>query len=200
MPQIPIIMPQLGESIAEATIVNIAVKPGERGWTAEFAVPLTEFIGETKLGGKTWCLNVTRVVPEHQPTIEATDGGRLIIGETVGKRLTSFDIAADGALSNRRLFAQFEDCFPDGICLDAEGGIWVADPRGHRVVRVMEGQGIVQAIALPDDRNAFACMLGGDDRRTLYVCTSTASGPAMAEKRDGRVEIVRVDVPGAGLP
>ena len=69
-----------------------------------------------------------------------------------------------------------------------------------RVVRAVEGRGIVQTIKLPDDRNAFACMLGGDDRRTLYVCTSTASGPAMAEKRDGRIEIVRVDVPGAGLP
>ncbi|MCC6716861.1 MAG: SMP-30/gluconolactonase/LRE family protein [Acetobacteraceae bacterium] len=128
------------------------------------------------------------------------DGKRMIIGETVGKRLTRFDIGADGALSNRGVFAQFEDCFPDGICLDAEGGIWVADPRGNRVVRAMEGQGIVQTIALPQGRQAFACMLGGEDRRTLYVCTSSASGPGMAEKRDGRIETVRVDVPGAGLP
>ena len=128
------------------------------------------------------------------------DGKRFIIGETIGKRLTSFDIGPDGALSNRCVFAQFEDVFPDGICLDAEGGIWVADPRGHRVVRVLEGRGIVQTIALPTDRNAFACMLGGADRRTLYVCTSTASGPGMADKRDGRIETIRVDVPGAGLP
>jgi len=128
------------------------------------------------------------------------DGKRFIIGETVGKRLTSFDIGADGGLSNRRLFAQFDDVFPDGICLDEEGGIWVADPRGHRVVRAMEGRGIVQTIAVPDDRNAFACMLGGADRRTLYVCTSTGSGPGMAAKQDGRIEMIRVDVPGAGLP
>lgn len=128
------------------------------------------------------------------------DGKTFIIGETVGKRLTMFDIAPDGGLSRRRLFAQFEDCFPDGICLDAEGGVWVADPRGHRVVRAMEGRGIVQTIALPDDRHAYACMLGGDDRKTLYVCTSTGSGPTMADKRDGRIETVRVEVPGAGLP
>jgi len=128
------------------------------------------------------------------------DGRTLVIGETVGKRLTAFDIAQDGSLSNRRLFAQFDDCFPDGICLDAEGGIWIADPRGHRVVRVLEGRGIVQTIPLPDDRHAYACMLGGTDRRTLYVCTSTGSGPAMADKRDGRIETIRVDVPGAGLP
>jgi sugar lactone lactonase YvrE len=128
------------------------------------------------------------------------DGMGFIIGETMGKRLTRFDIGADGGLSNRRVFAQFEDCFPDGICLDEAGGIWVADPRGNRVVRAVEGQGIVQTISLPRGRQAFACMLGGEDRRTLYVCTSSASGPGMAEKKDGRIETVRVDVPGAGLP
>lgn len=128
------------------------------------------------------------------------DGKRLIIGETVGKRLTSFDIGADGGLSNRRVFWQFDDVFPDGICLDAEGGIWVADPRGHRAVRAIEGKGIVQTIRMAEGRHAFACMLGGEDRRTLYICTSTASGPAMAEKRDGAIEAIRVEVAGVGLP
>lgn len=128
------------------------------------------------------------------------DGTRLIIGETIGKRLTSFDIAADGGLSNRRLFWQFDDVFPDGICLDAEGGIWVADPRGHRVVRAIERRGIVQTIQMSEGRHAFACMLGGEDRRDLYICTSTASGPAMGEKRDGAIEVIRVEVAGAGLP
>lgn len=128
------------------------------------------------------------------------DGRSLIIGETIGQRLTAFAIAADGGLSGRRVFADVENCFPDGICLDAEGAVWVADPRGHRVVRIIEGRGIVQTIALPDDRHAYACMLGGDDRLTLYVCTSTGSGPVMAEKRDGRIETVRVDVPGVGWP
>ena len=128
------------------------------------------------------------------------DGTRLIIGETIGKRLTSFDIAADGGLSNRRLFWQFDDVFPDGICLDVEGGIWVADPRGHRVVRAIEGRGIVQTIRMSEGRHAFACMLGGEDRRDLYICTSTASGPAMGEKRDGAIEVIRVEVAGAGLP
>lgn len=128
------------------------------------------------------------------------DGKRLIIGETVGRRLTSFDIAADGGLSGRAVFAQFDDVFPDGICLDAEGGIWVADPRGHRVVRAMEGRGVVETIPMAEGRHAFACMLGGEDRKTLYICTSTASGPAMAGKRDGAIEAVRVEVAGVGLP
>jgi sugar lactone lactonase YvrE len=128
------------------------------------------------------------------------DGKRLILAETQAHRLTAFDIGPGGALTNRRIFADLGDVWPDGICLDAEGAIWVADARGGRVVRAMEGTGVVQTIAMAEGRHAFACMLGGADRRTLYLCTSTASGPAMAEKRDGAIEIVRVDVPGAGLP
>jgi len=128
------------------------------------------------------------------------DGTQLIIGETLGHRLTLFDIGSDGGLSGRRVFAQFEDVWPDGICLDAEGAVWVADPRGHRVVRAVEGQGVVQTIRMAEGRHAFACMLGGADRKTLYICTSTASGPGMAAKRDGAIEVVRVEVPGAGLP
>ncbi|MDQ3811046.1 MAG: SMP-30/gluconolactonase/LRE family protein [Chloroflexota bacterium] len=127
------------------------------------------------------------------------DGTTLIVGETFATRLTAFAVGADGSLSNRRVFAQFDDCFPDGICLDAEGAIWVADPRGSRVVRVFDGGRIERTIST-GERGAFACMLGGDDRQTLFICTNTGSGPAMAERTDGRIETVRVDVPGAGLP
>ena len=131
-------------------------------------------------------------------TVITPDGRRLIVAETLGHRLTAFDVAADGTLSNRRLFAQLDDCFPDGICLDAEGAVWVADARNPRVLRVFDGGRIERTVST--DRPAFACMLGGDDRQTLFVCTCTASGPAMADKRDGRIEAVKVDVPGAGLP
>jgi sugar lactone lactonase YvrE len=97
------------------------------------------------------------------------------------------------------VFAQLDGCFPDGICLDAEGAVWVADARSPRVVRVWSG-GRVDRTLSTGERFAYACMLGGDDRRTLYVCTNTGSGPAMAKKADGRIESVRVDVPGAGWP
>ena len=127
------------------------------------------------------------------------DGSRLIIGETMGNCLTSFDIAPDGGLANRSAFAAVEGLFPDGICLDEEGLVWVADPRGNRVVRVREGGAIVETIALPG-RNAYACMLGGEDRRTLFICTAPGSGPERAGKTDGKIEIVRVSVAGAGLP
>jgi sugar lactone lactonase YvrE len=132
-------------------------------------------------------------------TVVTDDGRTLIVAETLGHRLTAFDVAADGSLSNRRVFARLAGVFPDGICLDAEGAVWVADARTPRVVRVFEGGRIERTIST-GDRCAFACMLGGLDRTTLFICTNFASGPAVADKRDGRIEAVAVDVPGAGLP
>jgi sugar lactone lactonase YvrE len=133
-------------------------------------------------------------------TVITPDGRTLIIGETQAHRLTAFDVAPDGALDNRRVWASLDErVFPDGMCLDAEGAIWVSDARGSALLRVREG-GTVDRTVSTGTRYAFACMLGGVDRRTLFVCTSTGSGPAMADKRDGAIETVRVDVAGAGLP
>jgi sugar lactone lactonase YvrE len=132
-------------------------------------------------------------------TVITPDGRTLILGETFANRLTAFDVGADGALANRRVFAELPGCFPDGICLDAEGAVWVTNPRGERVVRVLPGGRIAQSVATPQ-RGSYACMLGGADRRTLFVLTNTGSGPGMAQKNDGRIECVPVEVPGAGLP
>lgn len=132
-------------------------------------------------------------------TVITPDGKTLIVGETFAHRLSAFDVDADGALLNRRVFADIDGLAPDGICLDAEGAVWVADPFGKRVVRVFDGGRVDRTISM-GERGAYACMLGGEDRRTLFVCTNTGSGPAMAEKRDGRIDFIRVDVPGAGLP
>ena len=132
-------------------------------------------------------------------TVITPDGKTMIVGETFAHRLTAFDITADGALSNARLWAEIDGCYPDGICLDAEGAIWVSDPFGRRVLRVLEGGRITHSVDLAP-RGAYACMLGAADRRTLYVVTNSGSGPAMADKRDGRIETMRVDVPGAGWP
>jgi len=127
------------------------------------------------------------------------DGKNLIVAETYASRISAFSIGAGGALKGRRVFAELPGGYPDGLCLDAEGAVWVADARGHDVARVLDGGRIAQRIGV-GERSVFACMLGGADRRTLFLCTSTGSGPAMAEKTDGRIETVRVDVPGAGLP
>lgn len=132
-------------------------------------------------------------------TVITPDGKTMIVGETFAHRLTAFDVAADGTLSNARLWAEIDGCYPDGICLDAEGAIWVSDPFGRRVLRVLEGGRITHSVDLAP-RGAYACMLGAADRRTLYVVTNSGSGPAAADKRDGRIETMRVDVPGAGWP
>jgi len=132
-------------------------------------------------------------------TVITPDGKTLIVAETRGNRLTAFDVMPDASLANRRSFAELEGCLPDGICLDAEGAIWVTDAGGGPLLRVFEGGRIERTIPT-GERSAFACMLGGNQRRTLFLCTSTGTGPAMAEKRDGRIEFFEVEVPGAGLP
>jgi len=127
------------------------------------------------------------------------DGGTLIVGETFANCLTAFDVAEDGGLSNRRLWAEMEGGVPDGICLDAEGAIWVADPRGKRVIRYAKGGRVLDEIGF-GDRGAYACMLGGPERRHLFIVTNFDSGPAAEAGTDGAIEVIDVDTPGAGLP
>jgi sugar lactone lactonase YvrE len=129
------------------------------------------------------------------------DGSTLIVGESFGACLTAFTIEADGTLTDRREFAALEGgAVPDGICLDAEGCVWVSSPPTHEYLRVREGGEIVERIS-SGDRMAIACMLGDDDRRTLYMLTSKGLDPQKAaDLRTGRLERARVDVPGGGLP
>jgi len=126
------------------------------------------------------------------------DGKTLIIGETFARCLTAFNIEADGGLSNRREWANIHPHLPDGICLDAEGLIWVADPAGNCVVRVKEGGEVLQKINM--GRGTFACMLGGEDRKTLFVCTADGSGTKAGKSMSARIETCEVDVAGAGYP
>jgi len=137
-----------------------------------------------------------RVVVENMAfpngTVITPDDKTLIIAETFAAKLTAFNIMDDGTLTGRRVWANLKSLAPDGICLDAEGGIWVAAPGRRRVARVLEGGQITHIVKVEND--AYACMLGGPDRKTLFVATSTHTRDA------GRIEFVKVDVPGAGLP
>lgn len=132
-------------------------------------------------------------------TVITPDGATLIVGESYGGCLTAFDVAADGSLSNRRLWAKLKGAVPDGICLDAEGAIWSACPLTGRVLRVLEGGEVTDEV-LVSRKGAFACMLGGPDRRTLFVCAADASDPAATGDMRGAIEVCTVEVPGAGLP
>jgi sugar lactone lactonase YvrE len=132
------------------------------------------------------------------------DEKTLIVAETFAGKLTAFDLETSGALTNRRVFAKLgsEDAkiYPDGICLDAEGGVWVTCPTSHKILRVDATGAVTDDIPLPD-RDSFACMLGGTDRRDLYICTSAHGPPTeTVTARSGRIEVLRVEIPGAGLP
>jgi sugar lactone lactonase YvrE len=132
-------------------------------------------------------------------TVITPDGATLILGESFAARLTAFDVAADGSLSNRRLWAQLEGAVPDGICLDAEGAIWVASPVSAEALRVRQGGEVTHRVRV--ETQAFACMIGGPQRRHLFICTAADSHPEKCrQQRSGRIEVVEVEVPGAGLP
>ena len=140
--------------------------------------------------------------------------GVLVVAETFGARLTAFDVADDGGLARRRSWARFAEppattdvgeavgalpVAPDGICADADGAIWVADALHGRLLRVAEGGEILEE--LPTGTGVYACMLGGEDGRTLYACAA----PSFAEHerrpvREAQLLATRVDVPHAGLP
>jgi sugar lactone lactonase YvrE len=143
------------------------------------------------------------------------DGSTLIVDETFGNRVSAFDIRPDGSLGARRDWANFgglpdtDDVQelvaaaaigPDGNSLDDEGAVWVADAFHHRVVRVAEGGEILEEISTGDD-GVFACMLGGDDGRTLYLCVApNFDETERSSTRLGRLVATTVDVPHAGTP
>lgn len=125
-------------------------------------------------------------------TVITPDDKTLITAETFAAKLTAFNINKDGSLSNRRVWANLRSLAPDGICLDEEGGIWVAAPGRHRVARVIEGGKITHKVKVEND--AYACMLGGKDNTTLFIATSSHT------RDQGRIEYVEVEIPKAGLP
>ena len=127
------------------------------------------------------------------------DDRTLIVAESYAKRLTAFEIDADGGLSNRRVWADLGEGVPDGICADAENAIWYADVPNQRCVRVREGGEVLQTVEL--DRACFACALGGPDGATLFMVANEWRGPAnMLQGRDTQVLMTRAPAPRAGRP
>ena len=126
------------------------------------------------------------------------DNTTLIVAESYGGVLTAYDIADDGSLSGRRVWADLAGAAPDGICLDAEGAVWFAEVPGQRCVRVAEGGEVRQTIN--SDLGCFACMLGGPDRRNLYVTAAAWPDAMTPGSRTGQILSATVDVSGAGWP
>jgi sugar lactone lactonase YvrE len=130
------------------------------------------------------------------------DNTTLIIAESHGRKLTAFEIASDGRLAKRRVWADCDGGYPDGICIDAELAVWYADVPNQRCVRVREGGEVLETIPL--DRGGFACMLGGAERKTLFVVATEWRGmdriAEVAEARTGQLLAIEVAVPGVGWP
>jgi sugar lactone lactonase YvrE len=129
------------------------------------------------------------------------DGGTLIVAESYASQLTAFDVGADGFLGNRRVWAATPGDHPDGICVDADGAVWYADVGNQHCVRVREGGEVLEVIDL--DRGCFACVLGGPQRRTLFLVVNEWGGAEDASgggHRMGQVLQVTAPAPGAGWP
>ncbi len=162
--------------------------------------------------GEVRAAKLARVAPNGAVSVAADDmmfpngavitpnGKTLIVGESFSRVLTAFDLSADGVLTNRRIWAALpEGASPDGICLDADGAIWSASPSSSEVVHVREGGDVLARVKT--EQLAIACMLGGEDRKTLFVLTAESTDPDECKaKRSARIQIMRVDVPGAGRP
>jgi sugar lactone lactonase YvrE len=183
---------------------DMAVDANGRAYVGNFGFPLP--------GGEPKPAKMARVDPDGSVSVAADelifpngtvitpDGRTLVVGETFGARLTAFDVASDGSLLNRRVWAQMpERAVPDGICLDAEGAIWVASPTSNEALRVREGGEVTDRVAT--GRGCHACMLGGADRKTLYLLVADNSDPAECRaKKTASIDSVDVSVAGAGLP
>jgi sugar lactone lactonase YvrE len=140
------------------------------------------------------------------------DGSTFLVAETFVGRLLAFQIQSDGSLIGRRVFAELEGEVPDGICVDAEGAVWVASPGTGALLRVRDGGTVLTRVSLSDQcgRYPYACVLGAEDRRTLFLCTQTRGSadvrpgqPLARTRRDtdeALVESLHVEVPGTGYP
>ena len=130
------------------------------------------------------------------------DNSTLIVAESHGKKLSAFDIAGDGSLLNRRVWADLGDGVPDGICIDANDAVWYADVPNKRCVRVREGGEVLQTVTV--DRGCFACMLGGEAKKTLYIIATEWRGmdkiAEVAQARTGQVLTFETTEPHAGWP
>ena len=204
--------------LAPGDVNDMLVDDQGRAWAGNFGFDLH--------GGAPACLTVLICVePDGSARIAADglgfpngtvltpDGRTLIVAETFMNRLSAFDVT-DGKLGEHRTWAAFgdtptstnvseilahADVVPDGICLDAEGAVWVADLTHSRLIRVSGGGRILQE--LPTPRPPFACMLGGDDGRTLFACVAPTFREAEVKAlMDSSILMTRVDVPHAGLP
>ena len=139
-----------------------------------------------------WCPNGMAIAPS---------GRQLVVGQSASREVLEFDIDSEANLGERRVFGTLpEGACSDGLCMDAAGALWIASPTTREFLRMERGGRISDRVPTPE-RHAIACVLGGEDRRTLFCLTSsTLSLRAARGTAEGRIGTVRVDVAGAGTP
>lgn len=185
---------------------DMVVAADGRAWVGNFGFDLMA-------GERARTASLVRIDPDGAVSVAADDlrfpngsvvtddGTMLVVGETTGGRYTAFTITADGLLTDRRTWATVEGVAPDGCALDAEGHIWAADALGNRLVRVAADRGVIDEIPAPGGLGVYACMLGGDDGRTLLACCAPDFlEHNRAPAREAVLTTTTVDVPHAGLP
>ncbi len=126
------------------------------------------------------------------------DDSTLIVAESYAEQLTAYDLADDGTLSGRRVWAATPGDHPDGICIDATGAVWYADVGRRHCVRVIEGGEVLATVEL--DRGAFACALSRGSDPTLFVVAQDWGGPEAVGGTTGQVLALAAPAPGAGHP
>jgi sugar lactone lactonase YvrE len=197
-----------------ATFHDMVVDPHGRAYVGNFGFDLDDAMatrGPAEVFAQHTTASLALVQPTGAVSVAATDlsfpngtvitpdGKTLIVAETLGRRLTSFNIGNDGSLSKRKTWADLAGRLPDGICLDAQGAVWFANPLAPECVRVNKGGHVLEVVET--DQPCFACMLGGADGQTLFMLTAGASASREAsQKRTGNILITRVGSPRAGCP
>jgi sugar lactone lactonase YvrE len=205
--------------VVHADLAELAPWPCNDMIVADDGTAWVSHFGFDLWGGATGFLPAAliRVAPDGRADTVADDllcpngmalaqaGGTLYVAEPGGSRITRFRVQRDGALADREVFAQIEPAAgaqhapPDGICLDASGAVWAAEPIGRRVLRIEPGGRVTTRIDF--DAHPLAVVLGGRDRRTLFVCLADEiSKPRRGARATARIDALDVDVPGAGRP
>jgi sugar lactone lactonase YvrE len=193
-------------SIASGTLDDMVIDTQGRAYVGDLGFDLLQ----PQAGGAGAVGRILLVQPDGNARVAAeglhfpnglaisADGRMLIVAESGAHRLSEFAIAQDGSLTHARTFGDIRE--PDGICLDAEGAVWVASFEEGAFVRIDRDGAVLRRIETPG-RRAVACVLGGDDGRTLFCLTAeTSHADLLKGKSKARVDVVSVDVPGAGLP
>jgi sugar lactone lactonase YvrE len=200
-------------TVARGVLNDMVVAPDGKAYVGDMGMDPNDF-GAGVRPGQLFCVepdgsfsSVADDLGAPNGTALTDDGGTLVLAESSAFQLSVFTIGSDGTLSQRSVLAIVPPspsgpgfAPPDGICLDAAGAAWVADPIGGRVVRVLPGGALTHAVDFPGEL-PVACVLGGPDRRTLYICVAAAyQREAVLRETLGRIDATEVEVAGSGRP